>query len=418
MIEILSKHKVDVMKNSFKILMCMGILMNTYASNIDVQIQYIDARDLDNNSIKYVKITDEFGVMCSKRHLNDSDLLNHDEIKDWVLRIYPNSLIEFLKSDDQAMQKLNFPSDIEIKELVGPVLSYLIGNNKNMINYLNNKPNRDAVLNFFCNIPSDAEQKTAQAMLRLKEKIQYDPTSSLFQTLTFLGSVRLFIGDTLISNTITSMFVWIFPFLTTWQLFVFVFGVVAQRHPLYFFDPNNVDKIVFVMSKCIQIVLMIPVIPIIFLKYWINFPSFEEVYLVPKWGGWFPNLFYWLISKPKEVDLQPFNTYLPLISLYNAADCDKNKLNNVEKCLLQFKPGFTLQDMADALKADLKNSLFTIRDINIHEPLTDSSTPKRGSSHSPHGMSSGGSDDSDEIGSDNRIVVVAQSSGGIFVDVG
>ncbi len=371
--------------------MCIGIFMNTYAPNIDiqiqyvnVQIQYVNARNRNNNSsIKYVKITDEFDVRCSKRHLNDADLLNHDEIKikDWVLRISQKSLIEFLNSDSQAMQKLNFPLDIEIKELVGPVLSYLIGNNKNMINYLNNKPNWDAVLSFFCNIPLDAQQKAAQAMLRLKEKIQYDPTSSLFQTVTFLGNLRLFIGDPLISSTITSMFVWIFPFLTTWQLFVFVFGVFAQRHPLYFFDPYNVDKIVFFMSKCIQIVLMIPVIPIIFLKYWINFPSFEEVYLVPKWGGWFPNLFYWLISKPKEVDLQPFNTYLPLISLYNAADCDKNKLNNVEKCLLQFKPGFTLHDMANALKEDLKNSLFTIRD---NEPVN---TPKEQGSESSNDVS-------------------------------
>ncbi len=323
MIEILSKHKVDVMKNSFKILMCMGIFMNTYAP-IDTY-EPIDVRIKCFTSVRSMKITSNLNdniVVHSFYIMNNSEILDKNPHTDWGLRIYQNGSIEFLDGLFFPMKGHSLPSEKDIMILVKPILSYLIGKNSRCRNYLNNSRNRQAVLNFFANIPSDADQKAVQEMLRLKEKIQYDPTSSLFQTVTFLGNLRLFIGDPLISSTITSMFVWIFPFLMSWQLFIFAVGVMFHRHPLYFFDYNVNNKI---MNYC----------------------------LVPKWGGWFSNLFYWLIFKPKEVDFQPFNTYLPLISLYKGSNFDNNKLENFKKCLFEFKPSFGLQDIVDAFSLDL-----------------------------------------------------------------
>jgi len=115
---------------------------------------------------------------------------------------------------------------------------------------------------------------------------------------------------------------------------VFFVGLVFHRHILYLFDLLG-GKIA---DSC-------------------------EFLLVPRWHLFVKNSFefsignpfYVIFQKPKDIDFDAFNTYLPLMSLCVGADKDEKELSYVKQRIYSHTPNIKFEKFVESFKDDLKH---------------------------------------------------------------
>jgi hypothetical protein len=114
---------------------------------------------------------------------------------------------------------------------------------------------------------------------------------------------------------------------------VFFVGLVFHRHILYLFDLLN-EKIA---RSC-------------------------EFILVPRWhllqeynfAFSIGNPFYVIFQKPKDIDFDGFNTYLPLMSLCVGANKDVKQLDHVNRLIYSHTPNVKFKDFVEKFREDLE----------------------------------------------------------------
>jgi len=304
--------------------------MNSYAPNMDVRIQYFD----ENQG---VRIIDAYDARSTQKNLSNEDA----NLKEWILEIdEENEIIKFSNAKKTSFEDSDFPSKKINETLVPAVLSYLIGNSKNEVNYLNYDKNRKRVIEFFDQVPTDRKKTAEKEMLRWKERVQYEPINGLYQSMTFLNGFRGVTKDGLIAVFLTSMFDYVFPSLFLYHSIVFFVGLIFHRHFLYLFDLLN-EKI----------------------------GDRFEFLVVPRWRLFqefsIGNPFYVIFQKPKDLDFDAFNTYLPLMSLCVGANEKKKELINVRRNIYSHTPSSTFEFIVRHFKEDLSCVFQETKTINF-----------------------------------------------------
>ena len=291
--------------------------MNSYAPSMDIRIEYFPEN-------KGVRIVDRYEARSTKKNL----LQASNQPKKWVLRTYENGFIQFLDehlNEEKGIADKNLPSVQENETLVSAVLSYLIGNNEDKINYLNFDENRKKVEKFFSQVPTDRKKIAEKEMLKWKDRVQYDPIGGLYQSMTFLNGFRGVTKDGLIAVFLTNIFDYVWPFLFIYHAAVFFGGLFSHKHILYLFN-NKIS-------------------------------GWMEFVVVPKFGkkkSW-PNLLYVIFQKPKDIDFAGFNTYLPLMSLCVGADKEEKELTNVNQFIYSYTPNVEFKNIVEKFKQDLQH---------------------------------------------------------------
>ena len=311
------------MKNLFKSLICFGMMMSSYAPKMDVRLQYFP----ENHA---VRISDTYDIRSTQKNLAIED----SNRQEWVIRIRKKT-IEFLSETSSSLKLEDLPDDEMNEILVPSVLSYLIGNNSLKMNYLNYDNNRKRVIDFFDQVPTDRKKTAEKEMLRWKERVQYEPINGLYQSMTFLNGFRGVTKDGLIAVFLTNIFDYVFPALFMYHSVVFFVGLVFHRHILYLFDLFG-GKIANHFEF-----LVVP-----------------RWHLLPKNSFAFSigNPFYVIFQKPKDIDFDAFNTYLPLMSLCVGADKDEKELSYVKQRIYSHTPNVKFKDFAESFKDDLRHN--------------------------------------------------------------
>ncbi len=307
------------MKSLFKSLIFAGVVMNSYAPNMDVRIQYFD----ENQG---VRIIDAYEARSTQKNLLQE---SSQPTKKWILRTYENGFIQFLDenlNEERGIAERNLPSAQENKTLVSAVLSYLIGNNSLKENYLNYDENRKKVEKFFSQVPTDRKKTAEKEMLKWKDRVQYDPINGLYQSMTFLNGFRGVTTSILFASYITNTLDYVWPFLFIYHAVVFFCGLYSHKHVLYLF--NN------------------------------KIPGWMEFIVAPKWHfgteNSYPNPFYVIFQKPKELDFDAFNTYLPLMSLCVGAKEEK-ELSNVKQLINSYTPNVEFKNIVESFRKNLED---------------------------------------------------------------
>ncbi len=294
--------------------------MNSYAPNMDVRIQYFD----ENQG---VRIMDAYDARSTQKNLSNEA----SECQEWILRIKKKS-VKFLTQSKSKLEIEDLPDDEINVTLVSPILSYLIGSNKNETNYLNYDENRKEVMWFFSQVPTDRKKTAEKEMLRWKEQVQYDPISGLYQSMTFVNGFRSITTSMLFASYITNTLDYVLPFLFVYHAVVFFCGLYSHKHVLYLFN-----------SKI---------------------PGWMEFIVAPKWHfgmeNSYPNPFYVIFQKPKELDFDAFNTYLPLMSLCVGADKEEKELSNVKQRIYSHTPNVKFENLVDDFAKDLQKIFIEI----------------------------------------------------------
>jgi len=303
--------------------------MNSYAPSMDIRIEYFPEN-------KGVRIVDRYEARSTQKNLLQE---SSQPTKKWILRTYENGFIQFLDenlNEERGIADRNLPSAQENKTLVSAVLSYLIGNNQDEINYLNYDENRKKVEKFFSQVPTDRKKTAEKEMLRWKEQVQYDPISGLYQSMTFVNGFRSITTSMLFSSYITNTLDYVLPFLFVYHAVVFFWGLYSHKHVLYLF--NN------------------------------KIPGWMEFIVAPKWHfgreNSYPNPFYVIFQKPKDVDFGGFNTYLPLMSLCVGADKEEKELSNVKEFIYSYTPNVKFKHIVTNFRENLQN---VFQEVISHE---------------------------------------------------
>jgi hypothetical protein len=293
---------------------------------MDVRLQYFP----ENYA---VRISDTYDIRSTQKNLAIED----SNRQEWVIRVRKRT-IEFLSETSSSLKLEDLPDDQMNEILVPAVLSYLIGNNSLKMNYLNYDNNRKRVIDFFDQVPTDRKKIAEKEMLRWKERVQYEPINGLYQSMTFLNGFRGVTKDGLIAVFLTNIFDYVFPALFAYHSVVFMVGLIFHRHILYLFDLLN-EKIA---DQC-------------------------EFLVVPRWRLFqefsIGNPFYVIFQKPKDIDFDAFNTYLPIMSLCVGADKYEKELSYVKQPIYSHTPNMKFENFVKSFEQDLQ---YIFQEIILH----------------------------------------------------